>query len=286
MNALLTTSQFKALSQNNCRDFWQLWESSQDYFHKCCLQWMVGNSHDAEDALNQAMLKAWNEWTKYANKITYPKAWLTRVIYNFCMDVHRKRKREATEIENIDDIKFSDHPAFACRGDFPESNILNLEMQAYLCHQIESLPDRLRHPFILYCCQDKSYQDVAKQLALSEDNVRKRIQEARKILQKQLKKYLAGEDNTCIDSLSPSLKKVIPIVEEFQSDETLPYGTLHVACFSVGVRQAQCGAVICNLESSITTKNKYEEINYKVTVICLETLPLSWYSSPNSLGWR
>ncbi|MBE9035846.1 RNA polymerase sigma factor [aff. Roholtiella sp. LEGE 12411] len=271
-NLLSKESQFKALSPNNCRDFWQLWESDQDYFHKCCLQWMGGNSHDAEDALNQAMLKAWNEWTKYADKITYPKAWLTRIIYNFCMDVHRKCKREARGIENIDDIKFADHPAFASRADFPESNILNLEMQAYLCHQIESLPDRLRHPFILYCCQDKSYQDVAKQLALSEDNVRKRIQEARKILQKQLKKYLAGEDNTYIDSLSPSLKKVIPIVEEFQSDETL--------------RQAQYGAVIGNLESSIPTKNKHEEINYKVTVICLETLPLSWYSSPNSLGWR
>ncbi|MCC5615136.1 sigma-70 family RNA polymerase sigma factor [Nostoc sp. CHAB 5836] len=280
MNALLTTSQFKAPSPNNCRDFWQLWESEQDDFYKCCLNWMLGNSHDAEDALNQAMLKAWNEWTKYADKITYPKAWLTRLIYNFCMDVHRKRKREARRIENIDDIKFADYPAFASRGDFPESNILNLEMQAYLCHQIESLADRLRHPFILHCCQDKSYQDVAKQLALSENNVRKRIQEARRILQKQLKKYLAGEDNTSLNSLSSSLKKVIPIVEEFQSDETLrPFDDLRAS-------KAQCGAVICHWESPIPTKNKHEQINYKVTVICLETLPLSWYSSPNSLGWR
>lgn len=263
-NVLPKQSQFKALSQNNCRDFWQLWKSYQDYFYNCCLKWMGGNSHDAEDALNQAMLKAWNEWTKSANKIIYPKAWLTRIIYNFCMDVHRKHKREATGIENIDDIEFADHPAFASRVGFPESNILNLEMRAYLHHRIESLPDRLRHPFILHCCQDKSYQDIAKQLALSEENVRKCIQEARKILQKQLKKYLAGEDNTYIDSLSPSLKKVIPMGEKFQSDET----------------------VIGNWKSSLPTKSQHEEINYKVAVICLETLPHHWYSSPNSLGWR
>ncbi|RUS93828.1 hypothetical protein DSM107003_40640 [Trichormus variabilis SAG 1403-4b] len=228
---------------------------------------MGGNSHDAEDALNQAMLKAWNEWIKTENKIIYPKAWLNRIIYNFCMDVHRKRKREATVIENIDNIKFANHPAFASRAELPESNILNLEMRAYLCHRIESLPDRLRHPFILHCCQDKSYQDVAKQLTLSEENVRKRIQKARKILQKQLHQYLAGEDDTSLDSLN----REIPIVEELTSDETL--------------RQAQCGAVICNWES-FTTKNSNEEINYQVTVICLETLPHHWYSSANLLGYR
>lgn len=153
---------------------------------------MGGNYHDAEDALTQAMLKAWNQWKKCANKIIYPKAWLARIIYNFCMDVHRKRKREATGIENIDDIKFAHHQAFASRVEFPESNILNLEMRAYLRYRIESLPDRLRHPFILHCCQEKSYKDIAKQLALSEENVRKRIQEARKILQKQLKNILQG----------------------------------------------------------------------------------------------
>ncbi len=263
-NVLPKQSQSQALSQNNCQDFWQLWESSQGYFYNLCLKWMRGNFHDAEDALNQSMLKAWNEWTKDAKKIIYPKAWLARLIYNFCMDVHRKHKREVPGIENIDDIQFADHPAFASRVEFPESNILNLEMRAYLHHRIESLPDKLRHPFVLHHCQEKSYQDVAKRLALSEENVRKRIQEARKILKKQLKKYLAGEDNTYIDTLLPSLKTVIPIVEEFQSDET----------------------VICNSESPITTNSNSEEINYKVTVICLETLSPPWYSSPNSLGWR
>ena len=261
---LFCFSEMEILSPNNCGDFWQLWLSYQDDFYNLCRKWMGGNCHDAEDALNQAMLKAWNEWKKSANKITYPKAWLTRIIHNLCMDVHRKRKREATGIENIDDIKFAEHQEFAASVEIPESNILTLEMGAYLHHKIESLPDRLRHPFILHCCQDKSYQDVAKQLTISEDNVRKRILEARKILQKQLKKYLAGEDNTRIDFLSPSLKKDISMGEKWQSDET----------------------VICDWESSIPTNSKQEEINYKVTLICLETLPHHWYNSPNSLGWN
>ena len=261
---LFCFSETEILSPNNCGDFWQLWKSYQDDFYNFCLHWMGGNCHDAEDALNQAMLKAWNEWKKSANKITYTKAWLTRIIHNLCMDVHRKRKREATVIENIDDIKFAEHQEFAASVEIPESNILTLEMRAYLHHRIESLPDKLRHPFILHCCQEKSYQDVAKQLALSEENVRKRIQQARKILQKQLKKYLAGEDNTCIDFLSPVLKKDMPMEETCQTDETL----------------------ICNWELPVPTKIKPEEINYNVTVICLETLPPHWYNSFNSLGWN
>ena len=60
-------------------------------------------------------------------------------------------------------------------------------MAAYLKYKIASLPDRLRYPLILHCCQNKSYPNIAKQLTISEDNVRKRIQEARKILKQHLK---------------------------------------------------------------------------------------------------
>ena len=264
-NLLSAQSKVRALPQNNGRDFWQLWESYQDYFYQRCLRWMRGNSHDAEEAMSQAMLKAWNEWQKYANTIQYPKPWLTRLIHNLCMDMHRKYQREAPVIENINDIKFADHPEFACRVELPESNILNVEMRAYLYQKIESLPDRLRQPFILYYDQEKSYKDIAKQLTLSEENVRKRLKKARSILQKQLRKYLAGEDDTCLVFFSPSLKRGIPMgKEEFPSEQ----------------------AVICPLKSSIPTNSKQEEIRYKVTVLCQETVSHHWYSSTNLLVWR
>ncbi len=277
-NLLPKQSQSKTLSPNNCQDFWQIWESNQGYFYKCCLKWMGGNSYDAEDALNQAMVTAWNEWTKSTNKIIYPKAWLNRIIYNFCMNMHRQRKREATKLENIDQIKFAEHPAFASEGGFPESNILALEMEAYLDHKIKSLPDRLRHTIILHCYQEKSYKDIAEQLAISQENVRKRIQEARKILQKHLQKYLAGEDKTYIDSLSPSLNKEITKGENLQSDETL-------RPLSATESPDESDAVVCDSESSIPTKNNREEFSYKMVTLCVQTLPHSWYNSPSYQGW-
>jgi RNA polymerase sigma-70 factor (ECF subfamily) len=120
------------------------------------------------------------------------------------------------------------------------------------------LPARLRQPFVLHYCQEISYPDIAKKLLCSEDNIRKSVRKARRILQRHLKRYLAGEDDTALNSLSPSLKLITPMAEKSQPDE----------------------------ESPIVTNSNREEINYQVTVICLETLPHLWYSSPSSLGWR
>ncbi|MBC6431615.1 tetratricopeptide repeat protein [Nostoc sp. HG1] len=79
--------------------FWQLCEQYRDYLYSRCLQWMGGNRHDAEDLFSRAMLKAWNQWPDYKSRITKPRAWLSRLIQNLCMDLHRERKREAEAIE-------------------------------------------------------------------------------------------------------------------------------------------------------------------------------------------
>ncbi|MEG4030720.1 MULTISPECIES: sigma-70 family RNA polymerase sigma factor [unclassified Microcoleus] len=241
-------------------DFWQEWQVHQAHFYRCCLKWMNSNPIDAEEVLSQAMLKAWNEWQNYRSKIKYPQAWLTRIIHNFCMDVHRKRKREALAIENIDDIKFEGYPAFASRVGFPDSNILDLELRAYIHQKIESLPPKLRDTFVLYYYQNKSYQDIAKVLPFSEQNVRKCVRKAGRILRRHLIKYLAGEDDTSLNSSSPALKLVIPLPEKSQPE--------------------------CNCESIIPPKSHDEEISYQVTVLCLETLPHHSYISTTLLVWR
>ncbi|HEY9808948.1 MAG TPA: sigma-70 family RNA polymerase sigma factor [Halomicronema sp.] len=244
----------------NKNTFWQEWQAHQNYLSCCCLKWMNSNQIDAEEVLSQAMLKAWNEWQNYENKIKYPKAWLTQIVHNFCLDLHRKRKRNALTLENIDHIKNEDYPAIYSNLGFNEPNIIDLELQAYIHHKIESLPPRLRKTFVLYHCQNKSYQDIAKLFLFSEENVRKCVRKACRILRRDLIKYLDGEDQTSLNCSSPALKLVIPLPEKSQPQ--------------------------CNWESLITPKSQDEEISYQVTVICLDTLPLHWCSSVNPLGWR
>ncbi|MFB8787306.1 MAG: RNA polymerase sigma factor [Potamolinea sp.] len=180
----------KSVSQGNSIAFWQLWRLHQDYLYRRCQNWMGGNHTEAQEALSRASLKAWDKLPDYAGKITNPKAWLTRLTHNLCVDMHRERNRGPKGMESMENISVTEDEEVASNIESPESAMLRREMCKYIDGAIEDLPPRLREPFILRCCQEMPYRDIAKQLDISEVNVRKRIQQARQILQKQLNKYL------------------------------------------------------------------------------------------------
>ncbi|QIR36551.1 RNA polymerase sigma factor [Tolypothrix sp. PCC 7910] len=267
-------------------NFWQLWEQYQNYFYHRCLKWMGGNIHDAEDLLSRAMLKAWNQWSDYAGKIANPKAWLSRLIHNLSVDLHRQRQRES---------QIKQDTTINSQLEFPDSELLRRELGAYLRYKIECLPPRLRDPFILRCCLQKSYREIAQQLALSEDNVWKRVKQAQSILKKQVKKYLAGEDQTALDS--PSLKNVtsthlsqailLSCQEKLHHLETLyTKSPDSQANFVTEKGEIYNLKLLSNLDASLLTESIIEEINYQVTGICLESLSHTWYSSPSPLEWH
>jgi RNA polymerase sigma-70 factor (ECF subfamily) len=83
--------------------FWKLWQDNQDYLYRCCRKWM-GNPTDAEDALSRAMLKAWEKLRDCTDDIKNFKAWLTKLTYNLCADIHRERNRGAVGVDSLDTI--------------------------------------------------------------------------------------------------------------------------------------------------------------------------------------
>ncbi len=81
-------------------------------------------------------------------------------------------------------------------------------MELFVRDAINELPDRLRETFILYFESELSYQDIASQLNISYDNVRKRISQARAILRRRFNEELS-EDRADSD-LSKSKSRVSP----------------------------------------------------------------------------
>lgn len=220
----------KNLAQGDRTAFWKLWVHYRDYLYRRCQTWMGGNLADAEEALSRAMLKAWKKLPTYAEKITNLKAWLTRMVHNLCVDMHRERQRRASGIESIEEIAEREEKTILFSPNTPESSILRRELEIYLHSAIDALPMRLRSPFILRFLQKMSYADIAKQLATSQANIRKRIQQAREILQKQLSKYFAGlGDSIGTTSQSEELttsNSYVPITIDYRITatclETLP----------------------------------------------------------------
>jgi RNA polymerase sigma factor (sigma-70 family) len=247
--------------------FWQVWQQYQDDLYRCCLKWMGGNPTEAEDALSRAMLKALEKIRDCTGVITNFKAWLTRLTYNICVDIHREYKRLTDRVESLEVIVEKGIEGQVSFSHTPESVALQRELAIIIHRAIEDLPPRLREPFVLHFIEEKSYREIAQKLGISYDNLCKRISQARGILQTRLTKYLSGLDNSLLDSSESPEKKGTLAVERFDSDEIIRTHSEMTPC----PLQKQGGFD--------------RALNYQVTAICLETLSHTWFHSPSPLGW-
>ncbi|NER97486.1 MAG: sigma-70 family RNA polymerase sigma factor [Symploca sp. SIO1B1] len=184
-------------AEDTVSEFWQQWHSLQDQLYRCCLKLMNFNATDAEDALSQAMLKAWEKVQKYAGKIDNLKAWLMQLTRNFCIDIIRQRAKGAAGVESLEWVGATDNVDTTSAVDTPEKALEKAEKATVIEEAIASLPERLRDTFILHFYQQRSHTEIAEVQGITYDNVCKRISLARKQLKEMLSSYFHGidEDN-------------------------------------------------------------------------------------------
>lgn len=159
-------------------DFWNVWMEHHDYLFKQSLRFMAGNMADAEDALSQAMLKGSQHFD--ATTIRNERAWLTRLVHNSCMDQHRSRKRQARLSEEIDGDDPEQAPNITPQPEpTPDEALQMRQLFDQLERQLLDLPVSLLEPLLLRVVEERSYDDIADKMGLSNCAVRKRIQLAR-----------------------------------------------------------------------------------------------------------
>lgn len=235
------------LAQGDRQVFWSLWELYRNYLYHRCLVWMGGNHDDAQEVMSLAALKAWSKLPNHALNITNLKGWLNRFTHNLCIDIHRQRKHKAIGVDNIEDIPLNNHEVSS--SDYPESELLQQEQKIYLRHCIDSLSPRLRDTLILSYYQSMSQADIARKLSISTDNVAKRLQQAKQILKQRLCEYFAGLNT---EKLNETQR------QELEQKEP------HL---------------------SINDDSDIEEINYRITISCLETLSPTWLNFHHHQDW-
>jgi len=159
-------------------DFWNVWIEHQDYLLKQGLRFMSGNMADAEDALSQAMLKGSQHFD--GNEIRNERAWLTRLVHNACMDQHRSRKRQQRLSDEVIPDDPEDAPTLQPQPHRTPDEALHMnQVFAELESHLKELPVTLLEPLMMRVVEDKSYDEIAGHLGLSNCAVRKRIQLAR-----------------------------------------------------------------------------------------------------------
>jgi RNA polymerase sigma factor (sigma-70 family) len=179
------------LSAGDESAFWTLWQQYRRHLYTVCLRHMSGDETEADDAVSRSMMVARDRLPEHAQRIENLEAWLTRLTCNVCLDIHRERRRLGRGSISIDSERPS-VPELTVTAT-PEGAYYSCEVRTIIGRAIAALPAPLRDVADLRFLQETSYQIIARQLGITSENARKRVQQARAVLKEQIKRELAIE---------------------------------------------------------------------------------------------
>lgn len=163
--------------------FNRLVESYQRMAYNLALR-MLGHSHAAEDATQEAFLSAWRSIGSFRGGNF--RAWLLRITANVCRDHLRKLRRHP--LTSLDAMPLE--PEGLSSSESPEDYVLRREIGEHIQRGLASLPLEQRLTVILSDIQGLSYEEIAQVRGCSLGTVRSRLSRGRA----QLRDYLVKRE--------------------------------------------------------------------------------------------
>lgn len=174
------------VSRGDTDAFWSLWMEHRPHLRAVCYRQMERVHADADDAVSRSMLVAYAKLPSYAAEILDVEAWLTRLACNVCLDMKKERCRGTRKSEVLDDQVLTRREASLPEPLSPEQSVLGAQLTNTILQAIDDLPDGLRAVARMRFVQEASYDAIAAELAITEVNARKRVQQAREQLRPRL----------------------------------------------------------------------------------------------------
>ena len=126
---------------------------------------ILRNEADVQDALQDAVLKAWEKRDKLREE-KYFRTWMTRILINVCYDTQRMHRK----IVPLDKIPVQSSSA-------PDPD---------LAMALEARPEKLRLPLVLCYSEGMTYEEAADVLRIPMTTLRGRLRRGKKELRKEL----------------------------------------------------------------------------------------------------
>jgi RNA polymerase sigma-70 factor, ECF subfamily len=189
---------------------------------------LTGNPADAEDAQQEALMKAFARIDQFSgNQNEFQNdlnAWVTRITTNASIDLLRQRRdSKHVPLENTDPQageNFTEH--LAAHGETPEENYARREMRSLLARAITQLPSDLRQVCLLRDVLQYSTQEVAERLGISSVAVRLRLFRAHRSLHDELRAVLRRNHRKTPSRASTSKPAPRPAVRKFLRLPAMP----------------------------------------------------------------
>lgn len=141
-------------------------------------RWLVGNPQDAEDAVQDASLRALRYFRTFAGR--NGRAWFLTIVRNVCRSQRGSKVQASTDL--FDEAQ---HSSGRWAPD-PETLLLQAADVSLVDQAIEDLPDRFRQLLVLRELEGLSYQELAAVLEIPIGTVMSGLSRARQAFRKAL----------------------------------------------------------------------------------------------------
>ena len=151
---------------------------------------MTKNETDAEDLVQEAMLKAYRFFDKFEEG-TNCKAWLFKIMTNIFINNYRSKAKapQSLAFDDIDDSFLFGQLAKTKDVSDPEKEFFSKIFDDDVKKAINELPEDFRIVVVLSFLEGFAYQEIADITGLQIGTVKSRLHRGRKLLQKTLWDY-------------------------------------------------------------------------------------------------
>jgi RNA polymerase sigma-70 factor (ECF subfamily) len=149
---------------------------------------ILNDDIEVEDAMQVTYINAWENLGKFKFRSSFS-TWLTRIMINESLLRIKKRKHFLEMKEDT----INHHQQNATQQN-AVSKLMNAELKKTLEEAIHKLPEKYRTVFILREIEDMSVSETKQCLAISEINVKVRLNRAKSMLRNTLSELYKTED--------------------------------------------------------------------------------------------
>src|SRR6266700_5467841 len=150
---------------------------------------LTNNAADADDLVQETMLKAYRAWDQY-EKGTNAKGWLLTILRHAFINEYRRRTRhpETVDLDAIEPFAVFEE----VQDDDPQGTFFDRIVDDEVLRAIDLLPEQFRETVVLSDVEGMSYEEIARMLEVPVGTVKSRLFRARRLLQHKLYDYAVG----------------------------------------------------------------------------------------------
>jgi RNA polymerase sigma-70 factor, ECF subfamily len=151
---------------------------------------MLKNREDAEEALQDAFIRAFNALPRFEWKSSFS-TWFYRIVYNVCSTELSKHGNERNVSINEDEDEQNTRELVSEELP-PDLALESSELGMIVSQEIENLPEAYGPTFTLFFVQDMSYDEIVEVTGLPIGTVKAKLFRARTLLREAVARRLGS----------------------------------------------------------------------------------------------